>query len=119
MQWLTMPTQCAVGLSGVIFCLKTIFTFHDYGQRDVFFGMLRTEWRYAVWVELLFIQLITPNVSFTGHLAGILVGLLICKVNLSPLLMIAAKKVKDFRMQIFPPPQQQPPPEQQQYAYRW
>lgn len=31
--------------------------------------------KYVVWAELLLIQLLTPNASFVGHLAGILVGL--------------------------------------------
>jgi len=31
--------------------------------------------KYAVWAELVLIQLISPNASFVGHLAGILVGL--------------------------------------------
>lgn len=31
--------------------------------------------KYAVWVELVLIQLFVPNASFTGHLAGILVGM--------------------------------------------
>ena len=32
--------------------------------------------RYAVWVELLLIELLIPNSSLMGHLSGILVGLL-------------------------------------------
>ena len=31
--------------------------------------------KYAVWAELVLIQIISPNASFVGHLAGILVGL--------------------------------------------
>ena len=30
---------------------------------------------WACWIELVLIQLLVPNASFTGHLAGILVGL--------------------------------------------
>ena len=32
--------------------------------------------QYVTWAELLYIQLLTPNASFLGHLAGILAGML-------------------------------------------
>ena len=38
-----------------------------------YFG-IRVSGKYAVWLELLAIQLMVPNASFVGHLAGILVG---------------------------------------------
>lgn len=66
---------CAVGFSGVIFALKVLTTHYwETGHRR-YFGM-RVSAKYAVWVELLAIQLMVPNASFVGHLAGILVGVM-------------------------------------------
>lgn len=42
-------------------------------------GFIPVPSKYIFWAELVLIQLITPNVSFVGHLAGILVGLLYTK----------------------------------------
>lgn len=68
---------CAVGFSAVIFALKVITTHYtpNYASNYVF-GFIPLSTKYLVWFELFFIQFITPNVSFLGHLAGILVGLL-------------------------------------------
>lgn len=35
-----------------------------------------TSLQYVTWAELIYIQLLTPNASFLGHLAGILAGML-------------------------------------------
>ena len=40
------------------------------------FGAIPVPSKYAYWAELIAISLVTPNASFAGHLAGILVGLL-------------------------------------------
>jgi rhomboid domain-containing protein 1 len=64
---------CAIGFSGVIFALKVLTTsYWESGYRR-YFG-IRVSGKYAVWVELIAIQLMVPNTSFVGHLAGILVG---------------------------------------------
>ena len=57
--------QCAVGFSSVIFALKVLV------NSDSFASMLDL----SVWSELLIIQLLVPNASFIGHLAGILAGI--------------------------------------------
>ena len=90
---------CAVGFSAVIFALKVITTHYTPHQNASSWlgGFIPVSTKYLVWFELVFIQLITPNVSFLGqssrahrtrtfesflfalhlgHLAGILVGLL-------------------------------------------
>jgi len=64
---------CAIGFSGVIFALKVLTTHYSERGYQRFFG-IRFSNRYAVWIELLAIQLMVPNASFTGHLAGIIVG---------------------------------------------
>lgn len=69
---------CAAGFSGVIFALKVVTTYHlPPGMTNVM--MFRVPSRIACWVELAVIQLLVPRASFTGHLAGILVGLLYVK----------------------------------------
>lgn len=68
--------QCAVGFSGVIFALKVLNNYYLPGRSRRIFGLdINLPSGHVVWVELLLIQLITPNASFVGHLAGILVGL--------------------------------------------
>lgn len=59
---------CAVGFSGVIFALKVITTHHTptFGANSSFLGFIPVSTKYLVWVELIVIQLITPNVSFLG-----------------------------------------------------
>lgn len=72
---MSFMSQCAVGFSGVLFALKvlhtTYFPYSDYNL----FGWLPIPSKYACWVELLLLQMVTPNASFIGHLSGILVGL--------------------------------------------
>jgi len=66
---------CAIGFSGVIFALKVLTTHYSERNYQRYFGILVSD-KYAVWLELLAIQLMVPNASFIGHLAGILVGIL-------------------------------------------
>ncbi|CAF1053357.1 unnamed protein product [Rotaria sordida] len=58
---------CAIGFSAVIFALKVITTHYtpDYSSNSLF-GFIPVSTKYIVWVELIVIQLITPNVSFLG-----------------------------------------------------
>eukprot|EP00758_Cryptobia_borreli_P003067 Tbor_TRINITY_DN3502_c0_g1::TRINITY_DN3502_c0_g1_i1::g.2809::m.2809/K09651/RHBDD1; rhomboid domain-containing protein 1 len=99
------PNACVVGFSGVIFALKTVLNWHrvDGGESEyvpAFAGLFRTPLKYAVWTELLFIQFITPHVTFLGHLAGILVGLLFIHTNFVELLKPIAEPLTAFRRDI-------------------
>lgn len=68
--------SCAVGFSGVIFALKVLTT-HDLPDGTMYiFDSVLVPSKYAYWFELVIISLLTPNASFAGHLAGIIVGLL-------------------------------------------
>lgn len=68
--------HCAVGFSGVIFALKVLDNRYFPGQGRRVMGVdINLPSGYAVWLELVLIQLIAPNASLVGHLAGILVGL--------------------------------------------
>lgn len=64
---------CAVGYSGVIFALKVVTTHLEPPGMANIFGIPIPK-RLAVWGELIIISVLFPKASFTGHLAGILVG---------------------------------------------
>ena len=70
---------CAPGFSGVIFALKVLTTYNLPSGGSVVMGMFPVPMRWACWAELVSIQLLIPNASFTGPLAGILVGLMYVK----------------------------------------
>ncbi|KAM9009288.1 rhomboid-related protein 4 isoform 1-T5 [Ara ararauna] len=67
--------NCAVGFSGVLFALKVLNNHYNPGRVSSVLG-LQISSKYACWVELVAIHLISPGTSFAGHLAGILVGLM-------------------------------------------
>ncbi|KAK3093816.1 hypothetical protein FSP39_020554 [Pinctada imbricata] len=76
-RWYNMT--CAVGFSGVLFALKVLTShYSDPGVHRIL-GFIPVSSKVVYWAELVVIQMITPNASFTGHLAGILVGLLYIK----------------------------------------
>ncbi|KAL3219152.1 hypothetical protein MRX96_030604 [Rhipicephalus microplus] len=67
--------QCAVGFSGVIFALKVLNNCYFPGRSRRVLGVdINLPAGQVVWLELVLIQLVTPNASLVGHLAGILVG---------------------------------------------
>ena len=67
-----------MGFSGVIFALKMLA-----GDSDGDFGLFSVPQSMSIWTELLIIQILVPNSSFVGHLAGILAGLTV--TNIIPL----------------------------------
>jgi len=66
--------QCAIGFSGVIFGLKVLTNYYSPHEFMRFAGF-SIPVRWTVWFELILIQILVPNASGIGHLAGILVGL--------------------------------------------
>ena len=64
-------------------------TYHSDGYSTVMFFPIPT--RYACWAELVLIQMMVPNASFTGHLAGILVGVLYVAFGLKKLVKFIDK----------------------------
>ena len=69
----------AAGFSGVILALKVLTTYNLPSGVSMVMGVFPVPMRWACWTELVLIQLLFPNASFTGHLAGILVGLMYVK----------------------------------------
>ncbi|XP_033761124.1 rhomboid-related protein 4-like [Pecten maximus] len=77
---------CAVGFSGVLFALKVLVSYYSPRGTQYILGFIPVPTRHVFWAELVLIQIITPHASFTGHLAGILVGLLYIKGPLKTLM---------------------------------
>jgi membrane associated rhomboid family serine protease len=67
-------TVCAVGFSAVLFSLKYVLNQRSAHMESVFGFPVPS--KYAAWLELVLISVVTPNASFIGHLAGILAGVL-------------------------------------------
>lgn len=65
--------EYAAGFSGVLFAMKVVLNSRSDDYTNVY-GVLVPS-RYAAWAELILIQMFVPDVSFLGHLSGILAGL--------------------------------------------
>ncbi|PIK47833.1 putative rhomboid-related protein 4 [Apostichopus japonicus] len=85
--------SCAAGFSGVIFALKVLSTHYSPRDSQSIMGFINVPSRWACWIELVVIQLIVPRASFTGHLAGILVGLAYVKGPLKSIMDIGSNAI--------------------------
>lgn len=65
---------CAVGFSAVLFCLKYVWNQNSDDYSQIYGLILPT--KHIAWAECIIISILTPNVSFIGHLSGILAGVL-------------------------------------------
>lgn len=82
-------TTCACGFSSIIFALKVVCNY-DNERSDRGNGTVGSHFSsFAIWLELIFIQLFVPNVSFIGHISGIIAGLLF--VQKHPVIFIPYK----------------------------
>ena len=64
----------AVGFSGVLFAMAVDeVSLSPFPTRSVF-GLFSVPTRLYPWVLMVLLQVVMPNVSFLGHLAGVLVG---------------------------------------------
>jgi membrane associated rhomboid family serine protease len=79
----SLYSQCAVGFSGVIFALKVVCQASPGLAEEYVHGM-RVPAKLAAWAELILISVLSPNASFIGHLAGILVGLAVVALQKLP-----------------------------------
>jgi membrane associated rhomboid family serine protease len=79
--------QHAVGYSGIIFHLTVIECHLHPGLRNVF-GTVQVPTYWYPWVLLVVLQFIMPNLSFLGHLVGILTGTVQCQGWLDGLLLL-------------------------------
>lgn len=69
-----MLNQHSLGFSAVLFHLLVLETKCHPSASYSIFGMIRVESKYYPWLLLLVIQFLMPNVSFIGHLSGIICG---------------------------------------------
>mmetsp|Transcript_17641 Transcript_17641/g.29642 ORF Transcript_17641/g.29642 Transcript_17641/m.29642 type:complete len:237 (-) Transcript_17641:854-1564(-) len=67
--------RCSIGLSGVIFGLIVVDTSMSGLESRSIFGLFMVPAKYYPWALLVLFQLLMPNVSFLGHLSGLLAGL--------------------------------------------
>eukprot|EP01105_Mastigella_eilhardi_P021593 TRINITY_DN5242_c0_g1_i2.p1 TRINITY_DN5242_c0_g1~~TRINITY_DN5242_c0_g1_i2.p1 ORF type:complete len:287 (+),score=60.36 TRINITY_DN5242_c0_g1_i2:29-889(+) len=81
--------SCAVGFSGVIFGLLVIETSISNDLERSVFGLFTVSAKLYPWILLVLMQFLLPNVSFVGHLSGILAGYLFCYGPLQNLLLPA------------------------------
>jgi membrane associated rhomboid family serine protease len=80
-----IASGCAVGWSAVIFALKVICQANSTAETAFVQGFGRVPAAAAAWMELVLISLATPNVSFVGHLAGIITGLCVVGFEKTPI----------------------------------
>jgi hypothetical protein len=70
----SLPRECAVGLSGVIFSLVVVDSHLSPAQSRSLFGVVQVPTRYYPLALLALLQLLLPSASLLGHLSGVLVG---------------------------------------------
>lgn len=87
---------CVVGFSGVLFALKVVVTHNAPGWGEIFGVRMPT--KHLAWGELVAAQLISPGVSFWGHVSGILAGLLHLHI-LIPLYLFLTRRERRNRGQ--------------------
>ncbi|KAK6126585.1 hypothetical protein DH2020_039674 [Rehmannia glutinosa] len=66
--------QCSIGFSGILFSMIVIETSLSGVQSRSFFGLFNVPAKWYVWILLVVFQLLMTNISFLGHLCGILSG---------------------------------------------
>ena len=87
-------TTCAAGFSAVIFALKVLTTQNMWQETVSVLGLpITVPAQFACWVELVLISILVPNASFTGHLAGILVGMAFVNGPLHKFVNVIDRKV--------------------------
>jgi membrane associated rhomboid family serine protease len=77
--WFTFPSvtiSCTIGFSGVLFTLLVIHIHHSTESITSTSRRVKFDAHFYPWVLLVVSQFVMPNVSFFGHLSGILVGYL-------------------------------------------
>lgn len=72
----TLFNQHSLGFSGVLFHLLVLECSKNPNASHSIFGMMQVSSKAYPWVLLVVIQFLMPNISFLGHLSGILCGTL-------------------------------------------
>eukprot|EP00249_Psilotum_nudum_P018496 c26837_g1_i2 orf=1017-1877(+) len=66
-------SKCTVGFSGTLFALKVVLEKHSRTSSVCGLPLLL---HLTIWAEFFFVPILIPGTSFTGHLCGILAGIL-------------------------------------------
>lgn len=98
-QW-SYINSCAVGFSGVIFAVKVVTTHMQPRGMTMIMGVFPIPMRLACWAELILISVLFPNVSFVGHLSGILVGLAFVSGPLQALMELPLSLLNGMHMRV-------------------
>ncbi|XP_027174822.1 rhomboid-like protein 15 [Coffea eugenioides] len=69
-----LMNECAIGFSGILFSMIVIETSLSGVQSRSVFGLFNVPAKWYAWILLVVFQLLMTNVSFLGHLCGILSG---------------------------------------------
>lgn len=67
--------QTSVGYSGVLFSYAVQESFLSVGATRSLMGFVNVPTKWYPWVMLVAMQVLMPNVSFIGHLAGLVCGM--------------------------------------------
>ncbi|XP_022967849.1 rhomboid-like protein 14, mitochondrial [Cucurbita maxima] len=71
--------EYSVGFSGVLFAMKVVLG--SQSESYTYVHGVRVPSSHAAWLELILIQIVSPGVSFLGHLGGILAGILFLRLK--------------------------------------
>ncbi|PXF48184.1 Rhomboid-like protein 15 [Gracilariopsis chorda] len=66
--------DCAVGISGVLFAILVVNIHVSATSSISFFGLFNISANWYPWVLAVILQLLSPRLSFMGHISGILMG---------------------------------------------
>ena len=75
-----------VGYSGVLFTYALVEAYHTTEVSRSIFGLFSVPAKMYPFILLIILQVVIPNISFMGHLSGILVGLLVVYGGMNVLL---------------------------------
>jgi len=100
--------QHSLGFSGVLFHLCVIQAYRHPNATRSLFGFFSVSSTVYPWVLLIALQIIIPNISFLGHLSGILAGTLQVYGLLDILLPSHEYRIQCDQMDIIRPATSQP-----------
>jgi len=72
-----MMFSSGVGFSGVLFCYALLEAYHTTETTRSVFGLFDIPAKMHPFVLLIILQVVIPNISFVGHVSGILSGLFV------------------------------------------
>ena len=70
----TARNECCIGLSGILFAVLVVNIESSGASSVSFFGLFSLPSRWYPWLLALILQLLSPRLSFFGHISGIVVG---------------------------------------------